>query len=104
MRFFIATAILSALIFTGCSDKEKTDENSINEKKVEKIKLIVDNSKFILKDINNEKITLHVKEKGFVFEGFEKKVVILNFFTTWCPPCNAQIPHLNNLKTDTKIT
>ena len=24
--------------------------------------------------------------------------MLVNFFTTWCPPCKAEIPHLNNLQ------
>lgn len=29
----------------------------------------------------------------------ENKVLMLVFFTTWCEPCLAQIPHFNNLRT-----
>ena len=31
-------------------------------------------------------------------EGVSDKLIILEFFTTWCPPCKAQIPHLINLQ------
>ena len=43
---------------------------------------------FALKDLNQKKIRLN---------DFKGKVVILNFFATWCPPCRAEIPELNKL-------
>jgi thiol-disulfide isomerase/thioredoxin len=43
---------------------------------------------FILKDLSQKKVKL---------SDFKGKVVILNFFATWCPPCRAEIPELNKL-------
>lgn len=43
---------------------------------------------FTLKDINN---------KPFNLSSLRGKVVILNFWATWCPPCRAEMPSLNNL-------
>ena len=43
---------------------------------------------FILKDLSQKKVRL---------TDFKGKVVILNFFATWCPPCRAEIPELNKL-------
>ena len=32
------------------------------------------------------------------------KVVFLNFWTTWCPPCRAEMPSINSLYQKTKVT
>jgi peroxiredoxin len=40
---------------------------------------------FTLKDLSQKKVKL---------SDFKGKVVILNFFATWCPPCRAEIPEL----------
>jgi cytochrome c biogenesis protein CcmG/thiol:disulfide interchange protein DsbE len=38
---------------------------------------------FELKDLNGQALTL---------SQFKNKVVVLNFWATWCPPCRAEIP------------
>jgi peroxiredoxin len=43
---------------------------------------------FSLPTLNGEKIRL---------ADFRGKVVILDFWATWCPPCQEGIPHLNEL-------
>ena len=39
--------------------------------------------KFSLKDLNGNAVTL---------DGLRGKVLVLNFWATWCPPCRAEIP------------
>jgi len=43
---------------------------------------------FILKDMNGKTVSL---------SNFKGKVVLLNFFATWCPPCRAEMPSFNKL-------
>ena len=45
---------------------------------------------FTFKDINNRRVSL---------SDFKGKVIILDFWATWCVPCKAEIPGFINLQT-----
>lgn len=46
---------------------------------------------FSLRDLNNTTQTL---------SQYKGKVVLLNFWATWCGPCQVEMPHLQKLYTD----
>jgi len=103
----LLTAILSLLIFTGCSDGKPIKTTKVTQEKQSTPELKKDANNIILKDTTGKEIKVTILKDGFKFEGYENKIILLNFFATWCPPCKAEIPHLNNLqekyKDDIKI-
>ena len=48
----------------------------------------------IFKDINEKNVNL---------DDFNGKLVILNFWATWCAPCKEEMPSLDNLQSNTKL-
>ena len=50
-----------------------------------------------LKNVENLGWTLF-DEKGETLSDYRGKVVVLDFWATYCPPCLEEIPHLNELK------
>lgn len=98
MKLFLS--LLSIFLFlSGCDDKKVQDKDSQTLQTKSLTDYIQeDKSKIVLTKINGESLTLDIKQKGFTFEGINKKAVLIIFFTTWCPPCIGEIPSLNNLK------
>jgi len=86
-------SFLALLLITGCGEKEKIEDTIITETKKEIT------PKFNLTTTTGKAITITANKEGWKFEGLENKVILLNFFGTWCPPCIAEIPHLNNIRT-----
>ena len=48
---------------------------------------------FTLKDLNGKAVSL---------EQYEGKIVVLNFWATWCPPCRNEMPEFDELDKEFK--
>ena len=99
-------SILSVTLFAGCSDKEKIDSKVVAKHETTVVQTPVKKHeipKFNLKTSTGKliEVTADVKN-GWKFKGYENKVILLDFFATWCPPCKAEIPHLNTIRKDLK--
>ena len=87
---------VSLLLISGCGDKENTEENNISNSKKSMSEI------FNVKTTTGKDITIIIKKEAWEFKGLEDKVILLNFFGTWCVPCKAEIPHLNIIKSKLK--
>ncbi len=79
-KLFVSILIffVSFSLFTSCEKGNKSTENP-NAKAAYKFELVT---------LDGKKITL---------DDFKGKVLLLDFWDTWCPPCKAEIPHFVNL-------
>ena len=48
-------------------------------------------------------IFMDINQKNVNLEDFKGKLIILNFWATWCAPCKDEMPSLDNLQTNTKL-
>ena len=48
----------------------------------------------IFKDINQKNVNL---------DDFKGKLIILNFWATWCAPCREEMPSLDDLQSNTRL-
>lgn len=97
MTFLVILLLIS---FTGCQS-ENDNSNKSNDSKSKISNLGIN---FTLDTIDGEKINLtYTREnKTFVVTGYPNKIILFNFFATWCPPCKAEIPNLIKLQNDHK--
>lgn len=87
-------SILTILFFSGCdssSYKNKTQTEQPENK-----------TEFQLETSDKKKIKIGLLNEKIISEGYQNKIVLLNFFATWCPPCKAEIPALVQLQNDYK--
>ena len=79
---WLATAVLCFLTLLFLSGCDVGDDQSA-------VKIGDMAPPFVVEDINGSKVSL---------ADYKGKVLILDFWATWCPPCKDAIPHLNNLQ------
>ena len=89
----IKILIIGLIIFSGIGLHNIYSNNLIKEKsKEDKIKAILDEKNyapdFTLKALNDSSYTL---------SELRGKVVLLNFWATWCGPCRMEIPDFNEI-------
>ena len=46
---------------------------------------------------------MDINEKNVNLDDFKGKLIILNFWATWCAPCKEEMPSLDNLQSNTKL-
>lgn len=77
--------LLTLLLLAGC-------DNSTSEPQVSKGGLVGNVAPdFTLTDMHGQQVSL---------SQFRGKVVILNFWATWCPPCREEMPSMERLYRD----
>ena len=89
------TIILCLIILIGCGSAKKPDSSS--EKQT------LSEQKSLAKPLQQKALApdfelYNLSGKTVRLSDFSGKVLILDFFATWCPPCKAEIPHFVELK------
>ena len=74
---FIVVLVAVLALLTGCTKNKQTNTAA----------------DFTLQDMNGKSVKL---------SDYKGKVVLLEFWATWCPPCRATVPGLEKLHNDYK--
>lgn len=79
-KTIIACLVFVLILLPGCVDKNDSASGKIG-------------GDFTLQDLNGNNVSL---------SDYRGKVVLLEFWATWCPPCRASVPALEKLHTSYK--
>ena len=74
--------------------------NSVNSKELNGLKNLViyeDQKKISKISFKNE------KDKNVSLSEYENKLLILNFWATWCSPCVKELPYFERLSLSSKL-
>jgi len=85
----LSTILAFSLLFTACSEEATTHEDANS---------MLSTNEFILTSLNKTQYRVTKSPDGFIVKGAEDKVIILDIFATWCPPCQAEASHLTSLQ------
>jgi peroxiredoxin len=83
----VGAVLLIIGISIGCGESESKETNSASEKT--KVQQTENESSypaapdFTLKDLNGNDLSL---------SDYSGKLIFVNFWATWCPPCRAEVP------------
>ncbi len=83
----LSTFLIISLLFTSCSKEKKEDANSM-----------LSTNEFVLTSLAKKQYIVKKSADGFSVDGAEGKVILLDIFATWCPPCQAEASHLTSLQ------
>jgi thiol-disulfide isomerase/thioredoxin len=86
-KSFIPLA-LAALLFVSCADQKSQNPRSLSEASAQ-IETVIQRATF--QDVEGNDITI---------ADFQGKVVLIDFWETWCGPCLQVFPALDSLKTE----
>ena len=99
--------LMVTFLFTSC-DENRIDENKISSQNIATVptdkraftRMPPPSKKYHLNFISLDKelTILEIEKNIYDFSNILQPIILVNFFSTWCPPCRGQIPHLNNLQ------
>jgi len=82
-----------SLFFQACSNETKKEEST-----TQKANAILSTNEFPLRSIDNTQLTLQKTSQGFYLKNDKNKLLLIDVFATWCPPCQASASHLSSLQ------
>ena len=89
----LVVLIIALFAFFGCGEEENSRAT---------FKEFSPNEEVTLKDVSGKELTLVRKNGGFAIKNDENKVLMIDIFGTFCPPCQKEAPELTKYQVENK--
>lgn len=112
---YLSAIFLLIMLMTACSQKQSKQESSKQERKEPPEQISQQNQtpsspgSFAVKSIGNVTASNQMvdfswmeNQKEVKLSDFKGKVILLNFWATWCPPCRKELPDLSQISEELK--
>jgi len=98
-NFFVTLVIASAFLFVACSNSNSQSNKKPSESSASSTAGTSANDNPELQEAPNFTLT-KMNGESFTLSEHEGKVVVLNVWATWCPPCRKEIPDFIEIQED----
>jgi len=93
-KLTLLTALLAtSLLFQACSKKEDHAEDT-----AKKANALLSTNEFVLTSLTNKEYVLNKQNNGLQLKNAKDKILLIDIFASWCPPCQAEASHLSSLQ------
>ncbi len=97
LKIIAAVAVVFTLFFAGCESKPQKAQ-VIEEKSNEGINKVEKSKNYTLKTTEGKTITFEASNGVLLSQDLNGKMVLINFWATWCPPCVKEMPMFAKLQ------
>ncbi|AIM36691.1 TlpA family protein disulfide reductase [Sphingobacterium sp. SG20118] len=83
---------IASISLLSCNSQNKENQNSQNTE------ITAENTTDATSSLTNDVSFIDENGKDITLSSLKGKVVFINFWATWCPPCIREMPSINSLK------
>lgn len=96
MKKLLSSIFLILIFLTGCGSSE--DEAVAVQSTNNEVKQNVETPKYKFITTKGEKLEIELVNDLLISDELNGKIVLLNFWATWCPPCKKEMPEFVKLQ------